>query len=322
LTFREIFVIIYSEKKEQKKKNKKDLTKTKKYVIILVSEKGSEFMLDILREVKEVESTLESNVFDFTDEDRTQCGLVLLTSKKDPIIIDNKDISDVFHTHTSLLEYYFGEDQSNIKYIQEAFEEGEDVIELLQENDIYYRFSANGSRFVDISENNNLCDDFVGYFNVLDCTYNNGKVIVNISFTDSDNEQYFVNHIKKDFIELMQKRYKTNTLALCFKSEHTCKNVLYVNNELVYKSYLYNSYDFDDVIDNAIEYYECYEKLNKKTLLNFSIGKIKEKIIRKIQNKNTNKESIKHQVQYLIQNTDDKRFKKEFSKNVDKLLEM
>ena len=95
-----------------------------------------------------------------------------------------------------------------------------------------------------------------------------------------------------------------------------------MNNELVYKSHLYNSYDFDDIIDNAIEYYECYEKLNKKTLLNFSIGKIKEKIIRKIQNKNIDKSSIKHQVQYLIQSTDDKRFKKEFSKNVDKLLEI
>ena len=281
-------------------------------------------MLDVLRELSIIEGNLSSsNVFTFCDDDRTQCGLVLLSNKAEPIIIDNKDISDVFCTHTSLLEYYYG-DQSNIKWIEEAFDDGdgEDPVDLLQENDIYYRFSSRSRRFGDISEDNDLDSDFVGYFNVLDCGYRYGKVIINISFSDSDNEKYFINNIKKDFIETMKKRYKTDTVVLCFKSEYTCKNVLYVNNDLVYKSHLYNSYDFDDIIDNAIEYYECYEKLNKKTLLNFSIGKIKEKIIRKIQNKNINKTSIKHQINYLIKNTNDKRFKKEFSKNVDKLLEM
>ena len=309
---------MYSEKRVIKK----DLTKTKKYVIILVSEKGSEFMLDVLRELSRIEENLDSyNVFTFSDDDRTQCGLVLLSNKAEPIIIDNKDISDLFYTHTSLLEYYYG-DKSNIDWIEEAFDDGEDPTDLLQENNIYYRFNRRSRRFGDISEDNDLNSDFVGYFNILDRNYRYGKVIINIAFSDSDNEKYFINSIKKDFIETMKKRYETNTVVLCIKSEYTCKNVLYVNNELVYKSHLYNSYDFDDIIDNAIEYYECYEKLNKKTLLSFSIGKIKEKIIRKIQNKNIDKTSIKHQVQYLIQNTDDKRFKKEFSKNVDKLLEI
>ena len=279
-------------------------------------------MLDVLRDLSIIEENLDSyNVFTFSDDDRTQCGLVLLSNTAEPIIIDNKDIPGVFHTHTSLLEYYYG-DQSDIDWIEEAFDDGEDPTDLLQENNIYYRFNRGSSRFGDISEDNDLNSDFVGYFNILDCNYRYGKVIINIAFSDSDNEKYFINNIKKDFIETMKKRYETNTVVLCIKSEYTCKNVLYVNNELAYKSHLYNSYDFDDIIDNAIEYYECYEKLNKKTLLNFSIGKIKEKIIRKIQNKNIDKSSIKHQVQYLIQSTDDKRFKKEFSKNVDKLLEV
>ena len=96
------------------------MTKTKKYVIILVSEKGSEFMLDVLRELSGIEENLGGyNVFTFSDDDRTQCGLVLLSNKAEPIIIDNKDISDVFYTHTSLLEYYYG-DQSDIDWIEEA----------------------------------------------------------------------------------------------------------------------------------------------------------------------------------------------------------
>ena len=55
------------------------MTKEKKYDIILASEKGSEFMLDVLRELSIIEENLDShNVFTFCDDDRTQCGLVLL----------------------------------------------------------------------------------------------------------------------------------------------------------------------------------------------------------------------------------------------------
>ena len=117
-------------------------------------------MLDVLRDLSIIEENLtSSNVFTFSDEDRTQCGLVLLSNKAESIIIDNKDISDVFHTHTSLLEYYYG-DQSNIKWIEEAFDDGEDPLDLLQENGIYYRFNRGSSRFGDMSEDNDLNSDF------------------------------------------------------------------------------------------------------------------------------------------------------------------